>query len=83
MKNGYMTGIVLSALFHAPLLKEKEYLSFAAASLLWPVPAFCMAAYIRYLMWGNYQHSRMVELLTGPYAEVFLSYDEEHQTRSA
>ena len=58
MKRFYIGGALLSAILHAPLLKDEEYIAFIGASLLWPIPFILWADYIRYATWGQYQHSK-------------------------
>lgn len=69
MKKVYLTGLLVSGLVHLPLVKQKEYASYAISTLGWPVPAILWVFYIRYLTWGTFQHRKMVRNKSGVYKD--------------
>ena len=70
MKRLYIGGCLFSAIVHAPLLKEKEYVAFALSTFFWPVPLVVWVAYIRYVAWSTYKHNQMVETKSGCYMDI-------------
>lgn len=70
MKKVYLSGAIVSAIIHAPLIKQKEYMAFAISTALWPLTAVLWLEYIRYVTWSTYKHEEMVKRKLGPYAET-------------